>query len=273
MLNWNNALILPLPPIDPMAGQAKVLTSAFNTLRRSTRATFVSEIADKEQFSQVISSSVSISYESADPPLSRAAELFLKAPGSDFYLPSELAQFELALRAIIHHQYNSGKTRLENRSGQEFCKIYFAQGNVTREWAIKNDSLSSTPHMDLNPDMTTELGGAIIADRYIVYDGLPTQFFDFDLKISRNLARRRSLGAMHWTDMMERDAQRAVSKTFAPYSIVHFDDTTIHQAAIPNITTPRTFLTVTFSRRIPDEAQLQAMQTQNPRLRGFLLNG
>jgi hypothetical protein len=238
-LNSQN-IIIPQPTIDRDIAPAPLkLVPIFDLLRHPVRASLVANIRDDaENFSRPVA-------------LSDVAEHFyIKAPGTDFYLPGKLAQCSGAMEKIILHQYSENNSASPNRTGAEYCNISFYQQNQ-----VPSPSHAPGPfnhHIDMMVAAALEQGFVEYIDRYIVPDCLPTWFFDFALDMDPGELRTRAKNEPDYVGEFIR--ARGPGRQFNALDIVHFGNTTPHALDNPVRVTPRTMMIVSFTQKPPAAA-------------------
>lgn len=247
------------PAYTPRADSNAPLHSAFNLLGTAKRASVIASLDADEahEFSKPVTGG---GVWHADEGY---ASVYVKAPGTDIYLPQELSQFEPAMRKIIEHNYTSGQTGVENRDGSEWAHLIVSQ-RIEHPVDHANAGVAER-HLDMNVHEVVERGGWFKDERYVISDTpkMGTIFFDADTGLKEE--DLLPLGKDHWDGRLKSifDGMTDVARKCRPYDIAHFNSTTPHARENPAEPVRRTFLTLGFGHGY---APSSMDQIQNPHL-------
>lgn len=222
-----------------------VLISIFEALAHTKRSSCVGSVAGMgSEFSAPLHS---------QNPGGFFMNMTIKAPGTDFYLPPTLGQFESAARQMIFAQYNGTVSSPHLRTGREYCLMMVDQPlDQIREslCAVANQ------HFDISPQSVTERKMEIV-DRYIVSDVgiLTTAFYDADFDVTDSILD-------NWNGEQSRIIQvsGATPRQYQAYEIAHFDSSTPH--GIVRGPWPRTRMSLSFSAQPFDDSEFSTLDLE-----------
>lgn len=233
------SLIIPSPVIWSGLSAGPVLVPMFEALANTTRASLVGSIAaDADRFSAPVH---------LNSP-SNFVQMVIKAPGTAFYVPPHLAQFESAVRKIVEYQYGEKNAGSKLRTGNEYCNLLVSQYLSTPGDGGQGGPVNE--HFDIDEFFIN--GGMMEkGDRYVVSDAAEavTAFYNADFSISKDF--RDSAAWQGMQNALIRNSG-APPFQFKAYDITHFDNTTPHAAVLPWSPVLRTFLTIGFTAQKTD---------------------
>ncbi len=234
----DDVIIIKAPRVERIP--VPTMHSAFNLLNKSTRASFVGNVAEgREEFSKDIPHS---DLWIQDYDGLKSVSLYLKVPGTDFYLPRELVQFQRPLEKIVDYHYNSGKTKPWNRNGSEYWHLMAYQHVETADRV----SSAQEPHLDMDVHEVVAQGTGFNDERYLMsdIDEMNTVFFDVDLGLKEEdfVSTEKEYWNRRVQNILIKNA--SAKKTFSAFDIGHFDSTTGHMRDKPAMPVRRTFMSV-----------------------------
>lgn len=229
------AIIIPLPEIHAMRPKTPRITLDNFAENRPPQIVGTIDIADLEKPLK-------------DGQNLLITQVYIKAPGTDFYIPPEYAQFVPALEKIIKHFYNK-------YSDDEYCFINIVQKTV------QPDPSDTRTHIFAHRD---SFAGSVNAENqitYIVASSLPTGFAtraytDDEIRQIKTSADFNAAEQEILNDPKFRYKSAAPAGT-----IVTFDSTTGHAQENPTIPTERGVLIAAFIG--PETKELVCPQTLN----------
>jgi len=237
----DDVIIIKAPKPEGLRIPPPTMHSAFNLLNIATHASLVGNLgADAAEFSKVMQrGSVWQRYEDGSGGY---ASLYIKTPGTDFYLPRELSQFQRALEKILDYHYKDKKINPCNKDGSEYCHVIAYQ-----KWEQPDgEGGFYNPHLDMNVHEVVAAGKGYNDERYVVSDAarMGTIFYDADLAIKNEDLQQQ--GKEHWDAHLDKffNDHTSSKKKFSAYDIVHFNSTTGHAREKPFEPVFRTFMTV-----------------------------
>lgn len=256
--SYEDGVIVISPPVvaGAKSDEADRLHSAFNLLGVSKRASLAGRlgIEDAAHFSAPVEAGGVWDRERG------FASLYLKAPGTDIYLPRELEQFAPAISQIIHYNYTSGQTGAANRDGSEWAHLIVTQ---RMEQVLTAEDRSFDIHLDMRPNDVIERGAWFNDERYVISDTprMGTIFYDTDTGLVPDDLIPQS--DAFWENKLKEifESKSSSARKFQPYDIAHFNSTTPHSRECPDDVVCRTFLTLGFGHGYaPDSLE----QIKNP---------
>jgi hypothetical protein len=242
-MDWKDCIVIKAPaPVEPQGERESVIAPAFNLLSSTMRAAAIGSVAwDAKNFSL----DVDVKAPGAHIPNS----FFIKAPGTDFYLPSVLDQFEGAVRGIIDNHYDPRNDRPINRDGNEYCRMTLVQTVFEPEEKFPPGPVHH--HVDQLIPAVVSNSWIFLTDRYIVSDiaEISTAFYDYDFNLEQESPDYKNADA--WFAKLIAD-KAGPPRQFEPYDIVHFSSATPHARVSPVDPVFRTVITVTFTAEDQD---------------------
>lgn len=166
--------------------------------------------------------------------------IYIKAPETKFYIPERYAQFMPMIRAAIQHHYEN-----HQQTPLDWCTLNVMQ--------ISNGLVTGGElHLDINNYRALMHNELVNNHSYIAYDKAPTLFYcqPFTLDISNLDPEDYESGSDDMTAQFARQASPESIRQFAPFNIIHFDSTDVHQGApLPDMG-ERTVCVVAFPPKI-----------------------
>lgn len=213
---------------DPTLSQP-VLVSVIEALAHTKRASSVGSVAGMGS-----AFSAPLPMEHSQNKDHFFINMMIKAPGTDFYLPSFLGRFQMAVEQMVAAQYQGDRSSPQLRSGREYCLMMVDQ---PADYLRESFQQVANQHFDISPQ-SIAAGKMEIVDRYIVSDvgRLTTAFYDADFKLT-------SAWKGEQKEMIA--SSGGTPRQYAAYEIAHFDSTTPH--GIVRGPLPRTRLSLSFS--------------------------
>lgn len=166
------------------------------------------------------------------------ADLIIKAPGTDFYIPDLLAQFEAVVRQATDEHY-----RADRAAFQEYCALHISQGVLLPSTTFR------VPGKHIDAQYQGVLREAYANnDAYTVSSALPTLFYDQPFEIDADRVRQGGLSALYnnVSGALNHQARPENVRNFGANHLVRHDSFMVHSAQIPQQETWRTFLQVRF---------------------------
>lgn len=219
-----SAIFIPRPSL-PTGKAARSYMTSFNQLADSPPPADVAPIKDMEAFTRSLGL----------PEDAEKVELFIKAPGTGFYIPPKLAQFTPEIRNMIAYYYNR-----HNDDG--YCAFAVHQ-------AIMKPKTGAGAFYDAHKDITLSRirneGRAPHAFGFAASDTLMTGFSDYKLSTD-------DLAKIHASDDPDEtmhdilNGPNVVYKGRKPGMITAFETNAVHAFANPPTPTQRTVILSAF---------------------------
>lgn len=225
--NGNNkqAIYIPTPPTENN-GKISYLRT-FNAVADSPAPSAAGHITDMEQFSK------SLSW----PDDAKKKELYIKAPGTGFYIPPEYEQFMPVIEQMVDNYY-------KKYGDDGYCVLAIHQAII--EPVEGNDSAYFGMHKDINMSRINKEKGAPNCLVQVASDALPTGFSDYRLS-EEEIKRLEDANDPDKVFQQILKENNISFKSFEPGTIVSFDAAAIHALANPQKATRRTVVITAFS--------------------------
>ncbi len=223
--NLEESFYIPLP--FARQGEGTKYISSFNDLAQSPAPEAVGHIRDLKRFDR------SLGLEDD----AKKQELYIKAPGTGFYIPPEYRQFVPEIKQMIDTYYS-------NHGDNGFCTLAIHQA------IIQPDAQNTRPFIGTHKDITlsriNKEGKAPSAYVQIVSNALTTGFSSYKLS-------ETDLDTITTTEDPDKALQDILNqdhvqfKSFDPGIITAFNATSVHALRNPLDPTQRTTLITAFS--------------------------